>query len=1120
VTFSGLTFRSLSHYWRLHLIAGLAAALGTAVLTGALLVGDSVRYSLHAMALERLGRVQLALNGGDRFFRDDLPARILAQPTFKTHFDGAAALLAAEGVVIDEKSDARVTSVQVLGITDDFIKMSGTPNAPAPARGEVVLNERLAGALGVSAGSSVRLRFYKPGLLSYDAPMGSNAQQSVLLRATVKAVILDRGMGRFDLRANQIAPYNAFVHLADLQEKLEQKGRANTLLLSGANSPASSAAERAASATALLKEAWSLDDAQLRLRAEPQLGFVELSTPRVFLDDTLAAALQKDGASGITTYFVNAVRNGASETPYSMVTAAAAPLVPADLKDDEIVLNQWTADDLNAKPGDTIELEYYVMGLMRALETQRASFKVKEIVPIAGLYADRKLLPDFPGIAEVDSTGDWKSSIPIDMKKIRPKDEEYWKQFKGTPKAFITAATGARLWKNRFGIHTALRFPLAGKESAEKALAHSEALVRARLSPADAGLSFLPVKAQALAAADQAIDFGMLFLGFSFFLIMGAVLLMALTFSFNIEARAKENVVLLALGFSPATLRNLLWMEGVFTAAIGSIAGTAFGTFYARWLLELLGSRWRAAVGTTALEYHAEPVSLVIGCVAGIGVAAAAIFFAARRHSREMLAAGEAAPESRPGPAGWVVAGICFAIATGIVARLDASAAGAFFAGGGLLLIGALSAVRMLLAPPATVSGQWRGSLARFGVRAASRRGGRSLATAALLACGSFLVIAVGANKKDAAAQTSKESGTGGFALHARSTIPIFDNLNTPAGRQNAGLLDENIMSGVTIYSFRVKSGDEASCLNLNRAQSPRILGVPQAFVDRGGFSFTSHFAVDKGSMNPGAPWSILDTASASERITAVCDNQSLTYALGKSVGDTLDIPDEKGVPQKIWIGAAVANSILQGNILISEADFLRLYPSESGYREFFIDVAPQEIKDASPLDPLPLSEAARAKRVAAYLEKALEDAGFSAMPAVARLAAFNAVENTYLSTFQALGALGMLLGSLGLGLVVLRNVLERRGELALMRAVGFSKFQLGKLVLSEYAWLMLLGLGAGIVAALVAVLPALRWSSNPFPWSALSFTLIGIVGCGFFSALLATWAALRGELLDALRTE
>src|SRR5258706_8887248 len=67
-----LVWRSLRFHARAHLGVVLGAVVGSAALVGALVVGDSVRGSLREMALARLGNVDVALSGGDRFFRDDL----------------------------------------------------------------------------------------------------------------------------------------------------------------------------------------------------------------------------------------------------------------------------------------------------------------------------------------------------------------------------------------------------------------------------------------------------------------------------------------------------------------------------------------------------------------------------------------------------------------------------------------------------------------------------------------------------------------------------------------------------------------------------------------------------------------------------------------------------------------------------------------------------------------------------------------------------------------------------------------------------------------------------------------------------------------------------------------
>ena len=200
---------------------------------------------------------------------------------------------------------------------------------------------------------------------------------------------------------------------------------------------------------------------------------------------------------------------------------------------------------------------------------------------------------------------------------------------------------------------------------------------------------------------------------------------------------------------------------------------------------------------------------------------------------------------------------------------------------------------------------------------------------------------------------------------------------------------------------------------------------------------------------------------------------------------------------------AGLANSVLQGSLIIEEEEFLKKFPGESGYRMFLID-APSN----------------RVAEVSATLSRAMQDVGLELTPAARRLAQFNAVQNTYLNTFQVLGGLGLLLGSAGLGVVVLRNVLERRGELAVLTAVGFERRQLQRLVLGEHAVLLWLGLGVGIVAALIAVLPALVSPTAEFPVKSLAWTLGGVLVNGLLWTWVATRAALRGRLVEALRSE
>jgi len=431
------------------------------------------------------------------------------------------------------------------------------------------------------------------------------------------------------------------------------------------------------------------------------------------------------------------------------------------------------------------------------------------------------------------------------------------------------------------------------------------------------------------------------------------------------------------------------------------------------------------------------------------------------------------------------------------LAKRDNADVEAFFGGGALLLIAGIAVAAVLFRAAAGRAASQPLTLAGLGWRGCARRPNRSLATVALLASGSFLIVAVAANKLDATRDGGRRSsGTGGFAFIGQSALPIVQDLNTKAGRDFFAL-DEKSLQGTEVVPFRMHDGDDASCLNLNRPQTPRLLGVDaEALQSRGAFTFSEAQA--------GKTWKMLENFKAdADEIPAVGDAASIEWVLHKKVGDTIDYIDGHGRPFKVRLVGALANSVLQGNLIIDNTAFTRRFPDETGYRLFLID-----------------APAGGAARVSALLTKALQDRGLALTPAADRLNAFNAVQNTYLDTFQVLGGLGLLLGSAGLGVVVLRNVLERRGELAVLLAMGFRPRALRRLVLSEHAALECLGLLAGIVAALVAVLPALLSLAAPVSYLSLAATL----GLVFVSGILWTWAAarlaLRGDLLPALRNE
>jgi ABC-type lipoprotein release transport system permease subunit len=1123
VTFIRLAARGLSFYWRTHLAVGAAVAVAAAVLTGALAIGDSVRGTLRQRLDHRLGQVEWALAGGDRFFRTALADEMSRDLRVST-----APLLQMRGLASNQAGTRRVNSVTVLGVDERFFRLSPRPVPSVPVltgRDEVWLNPALARRLAVSAHDRVVLRIERPESLPGDMPLAPDSERTVALAVTVAGIVDPAQFGDFQVAAASQPALNAFIPMSVLQEQVDRRGRANGLLVAG---PAAEAQIQKALARDL-----RLQDAELEIRTLANPAMLELRTSRVFLDRSVGDAALRigQGPVGVLAYFVNSLKVRDKVTPYSMVAAVSRSgpyqtLFPPDMQDDQIVINPWLAEDLGSGVGDALDLGYYVLGNSRTLEEKTRSFRVGRIVALEGPALDPNLMPPYPGLADAASCRDWDSGLAVDLKRIRPEDEEYWDRFHGTPKAFVTLEAGRALWANRFGDLTAVRWPQKANSEADLAAA-----ILARLDPGTVGLVFQPVGQQGARAASQGTDFGPLFLGLSLFLIFAAVVLIGLLQAFSVEGRSEQIGTLLALGFTPGSVARLFLWEGGMVTVIGVAVGTGAGLAYTQALIAGLSTVWRGAAGggSVTIAFFVQPTTLAMAAATSMVTALAVMTLSVHgrvRHTAHQLLSGSASMPKAARPARTATAGFAIACAAvmGAIALIMAlgrgnssQVAGAFFGAGALLLAGGLVLARTLLRL-AGASGH-RPGMSRLGlvIRNASRRPGRSLAVMAMLACGVFMVVAVGANRQGLEIDPrDHSSGTGGFALYGETAVAVVQDLNSEAGRKAVGF-DSQDLSGTTLLQARVAEGDDASCLNLNRAQRPRLLGVdPAKLRDRFTFKQTlpvgsrpsplganPQSAIQNPKPTPPDPWTLLTSDFGKDVVGAVGDTTTVFWGLGKGLGDTIPYTDDAGRSFSVRIVGIIDNSVLQGSLLIAERAFTERFPTRAGHSVFLVD---------TPKD--------KADPVSSLLSSRMADFGMSITSTPDRLALFNQVENTYLSVFLVLGGLGLVVGTVGLALVVLRNLLERRGEWAMMRAVGFDRVTLVRLAFGEHWGLLVAGLILGTVSSLVAIGPSLRASAAQLPMGQLAVILIAIAASGALWVALAAALVLRGEVWDSLRTE
>lgn len=1130
-----LLLRSLDHHRRMHAAIVLCALIDCAALTGALLVGDSMRGSLQEQALRRLGPVEYALRS-ERFVRETVAREV-----------GGCGLIVMNGAAEHAERRARARGVQILGVDASFWRLfdgtmneTGHASSPRSATGDergVVLNAALAREIGAAIGDDVLLRLSRFATVPMESVLGRPDESAATLRLTVVDVIDDSGPGAFALPPMSADGLTAFVPLAAMQRATDRPGRVNAVVMTSPAGEPDRLSQRLAGAV-------QLSDYDLVLRADTARGYVSLESEGVLIEPAVEAAARSAARSlgstpqEVLSYLANDItleRAGAAGgggIPYSIVSAVDASLASDLLKQagsshtaippDGIILNEWAADDLGATMGDRVRLAYYVSANDGRLDEQTHEFEIIAISPMSGAAADPGFLPAYRGISDAESPADWDppSRFAIDLKRIRDKDDAYWKSRRGTPKAFVALETGQRLWTeadSRFGRLTAVRISVQTDADIEAAATAFDAALRSALCPADMGLTFVPVRAAALDAGTGSTDFGMLFLSFSFFLVASSALLVGLVFRLNLERRAAEIGLFLALGFSIRRVRRLFVGEGILLGAIGSAVGLTCAGGYASLMLSGLGMWWSDAVTAPPLTLHVSNASLFIGFAASVAIAGLSIAFAVRglvRHSPRALLAGVAAEDAplrgrRGGAARGVFISSMVVASVMLAAPMlteSLSTVLAFFVAGAALLVGGLSGMAWLAdrRSPNVIHRGGRGAMVRLGLRNAIRRRGRGLATAGLIACASFVVIAVGASRHDVdAASMARTGGTGGYSLMLEGGVPLPFDMGTPSGRELLGFSGEavELLARSTAFSMRLSDGDDASCLNLYQVARPRIVGAPDGFIERGGFAFQRSIA--RSADEKSNPWTLLRRTLDDGATPVIGDANTLMWLLKLGLNDDFELIDGRGRPQRLRIVGMLAGSLLQSELVMSESHFKRLFPDVAGYGLVLID-APHE----------------QAGHLSELLERDLSRYGTDAASTVDRLNRYRAIENAYMLAFQMLGGIGVVLGTLGLAAVMLRNVLERRGEFALLQAVGYGARRMRWMVLSENGALLLAGLGIGGASALIAVTPTAFDRTARADWASLGVIILAVLIAGMSAGWAALRSAMRQPIVQSLRRE
>ncbi len=1194
--------RFLRSHAKMNMALICAACVSTIVITGSLIAGDSLRESITDAVYDNLGGVDEIITS-DNLFNGSIVVRLAENESLMGVVDRISPLIYMKGVAESPSTGARTRTANIIGFDQSFlgfgtlISVDGKELNDVPGENEVYLNEALADEIGISKGDRVNISFSRLDRIFEAVFLGNQSNTNFKIQLEVKDIVKAEGLGRFQLNSNRNAPQNVYVAIESLRKIFKTPGAVNMILISNTGDEREGV-KHSEKVSQILRNAINdtigYEDVGLKLLQNPEANYVKLEAANVFFSYDYHELLSNDQAvdaldasSPILTYFWNSLSHENRSIPYSTVTAfnptlderfgsftlnGTAQTVEGILAEDEIIINNWTAERLGTIAGDTVVMNYSIMDEFYDIRYLTKNFTVRYIVDIEGKANDSMLMPFFPGIEGKVSAFDWDPPFPIDLSKITDDDEKYWQVYGGTPKAFISLETGMKLWETDIGNITQIRL-LPNESSNLSALTERiEHALNRNIGMKEASLTLKNVKLDALASAEGIELFTAMFLTFSASCIIASMVLIMLLITLRVDSRMAEIGILRALGFRKGAVNHIFLVEGAILTIIGGLIGTLLALLFGLFLINGMNSFWSSIVEGSSVGFHFTIDSLVMGFSLGIIISILTMMIALRYESRRTVIGAIKRLRHRKEkkkaiylPSFLLLVGIIIPISLllgielrselgllviGISPLLMIMSAGEFismrqekridnwaglaiiiytlflmlyfldtphiiplfFLSGFMLLTGFLlifyhslmktsnSPVKEPKKMSQPGSKRW---LLHFAVGNAARRPRRTMFTVILFSFTLFVLVSLTINLQGTIydAEKAVKEGGGGYHIIGESTNPIFANLGDEGSRA-ASNINSQVFDELDIEQFKTKGDVGGTCSNLNRAASPRIIGANDSFLNDNTFVFVSHADLKGDGDNP---WLLLEKVEENGDIPAIGDYNTIVWILGLDLGSTITVLDESGTAVNLRIAGIVGNSIFQGSLIIWDENFDALYPTNNGYRLFLFKSQAEELKPQ-------IHE----------LERSLAGYGFDAYSVESVVIENILVENTYISIFQVILVFGLMIGTLGFGIVTSRNVLERGRETGVLRAIGFSKSTILKALFLENSYVILcaiaIGTSSGIIASSI-YLVKLHLAVGSWPWLHILAMVAASYGVAMLSAFLPTIRSTKASISDAIRT-
>lgn len=1112
----------------------IGGIIGTSVITGALITGDSLDRMVADQSVKALGEIDLVVSS-PRFFSNSLFTVINNDQTINKLTDKAAPMIALTGTTRHDESGALENQVNVYGIdiynvdssVYDFYDGEKIPNL---LENDCVINTILADNLHVGQGDVITLKL--GDINPSDAFFLTSSDIIHEIELTIKEISENRGLASINLRSRNTNINNLFLRMDVLQNIIGAEGKINTVIISNSGDEFSGV-DKGTDVKNRLKE---ILDEEI---GYPETGYrvitedlsVIITHEDVLFDSDELAPLEKGWVtSSLLTYFVDSINFKGNSLSYSTITGVdlasdrefgefftnGTPLEQNKFKGDGIIISNWTALALGVGVDDILTVNYTILDSNYREHPNSKKLSIEAVIDLSGKAASAWLMPDLPGIKDIDTCGDWDPPFEIDLSILQKTDLDYWEQYRGIPKGYIDLDLAKRLFGNFQGNLTHLRIETNGNpenvfEEFNKTLGIN-----------NYGISIIEVKADHLATGESLWVLTGMFLAFGALVVISGALLIINIFRNMAYDRKREIGILRSQGVKRRDVAAAFFTEGTFYSIASAGIGTAAGVGVGKGIVHALNTVWARSVESNDISLYYSNVTLFTAFAIGLFICIISVIIPVIQVSgmKVVDAISQGRTEKKKDHTTSARHGIIILImgvlSTGFLLfsfNLELALIGPvlILLGSGLYVQGRKSARRYILEMTAgalilyvlafsffalgkeggtsvaifMITGiifiaacfllyrsrfQWflriiigKGAMGNIAVSGLVRQKSRVFLSVISLAFVVYIITALSVigSYQEGNFEKEIESQTGGYDIRALSTIPITGDL----ALENHSFLDDT-----SVTQIRSVGEPGGTCSNMNARFPPQILGVPDDFVEINKIKFSNHVTKKFGDR---AAWrSLVDNSKS--YIPVVMDENTLLWVYNSGLGDSFTITGDMGDEYEIKVVGMIDSSIFAGMFIMSQDNIEEVFPLTAKYTYFL------------------LKTDGDVRAEAAIIEDEMSFYGMDAA-ATEDLARYNLeFEASYLRIFQVFLVLGVFIGTTGIAVMVYRSANNRKYEIGVLRSMGLSRGKVALSLVLEASIISLSGIIIGVIGGISAAYMSFSaWGGSGFVFPLMSAIII-----------------------------